>query len=96
MDVMRSEWRPHEVGDDRGDVCRRDHLRGGRFGNDQVSCRTWNVTSASFRIGWWAIEGCNGISHHAAMRLLTAGEEVADVPPKFVGSSPSVRDRPGR
>jgi transposase len=31
----------------------------------------------------WAIEGCNGIGHHVAMRLLAAGEEVVDVPPKL-------------
>ncbi len=31
----------------------------------------------------WAIEGCNGIGHHIAMRLLAAGEEVIDVPPKL-------------
>jgi len=31
----------------------------------------------------WAVEGCNGIGHHVAMRLLTVGEEVVDVPPKF-------------
>ncbi len=31
----------------------------------------------------WAVEGCNGIGHHVAMRLLAVGEEVVDVPPKF-------------
>lgn len=31
----------------------------------------------------WAVEGCNGIGHHVAMRLLRAGEEVLDVPPKL-------------
>lgn len=31
----------------------------------------------------WAVEGCNGIGHHVAMRLLQAGEEVIDVPPKL-------------
>ena len=31
----------------------------------------------------WAIEGCNGIGHHVAMRLLAVGEEVVDVPPKL-------------
>ncbi len=30
-----------------------------------------------------AIEGCNGIGHHVAMRLLAVGEEVIDVPPKL-------------
>ena len=31
----------------------------------------------------WAVEGCNGIGHHIAMRLLAAGEQVIDVPPKM-------------
>jgi transposase len=30
----------------------------------------------------WAVEGCNGIGHHIA-RLLAAGEQVLDVPPKL-------------
>ena len=31
----------------------------------------------------WAVEGCNGIGHHVAMRLLAGGEQVVDVPPKL-------------
>lgn len=31
----------------------------------------------------WAVEGCNGIGHHIAMRLLAEGEDVVDVPPKL-------------
>jgi len=31
----------------------------------------------------WAVEGCNGIGHHIAMRLLAGGEQVLDVPPKL-------------
>lgn len=31
----------------------------------------------------WAVEGCSGIGHHVATRLLEAGEEVVDVPPKL-------------
>jgi hypothetical protein len=31
----------------------------------------------------WAIEGCNGIGRHIAMRLLADGETVIDVPPKL-------------
>jgi transposase len=30
-----------------------------------------------------AVEGCNGIGHHIAMRLLAVGEQVVDVPPKL-------------
>ena len=31
----------------------------------------------------WAIEGCSGIGHHVAMRLLADDEQVVDVPPKL-------------
>jgi transposase len=31
----------------------------------------------------WAVEGCNGIGHHVAVRLLAASEQVVDVPPKL-------------
>jgi transposase len=31
----------------------------------------------------WAVEGCNGIGHHIAVRLLAVGEQVIDVPPKM-------------
>ena len=31
----------------------------------------------------WAIEGCQGIGRHIAARLVAAGEQVVDVPPKL-------------
>jgi hypothetical protein len=31
----------------------------------------------------WAIEGCAGIGHHVAQRLVADGETVLDVPPKL-------------
>ena len=31
----------------------------------------------------WAIEGCNGIGRHVAMRLMADGQDVVDVPPKL-------------
>ena len=31
----------------------------------------------------WAVEGCNGIGRHVALRLLADGQEVVDVPPKL-------------
>jgi len=31
----------------------------------------------------WAIEGCNGIGRHVAMRLAADGQAVIDVPPKL-------------
>ena len=31
----------------------------------------------------WAVEGCSGIGHHVASRLVMTGETVVDVPPKL-------------
>lgn len=31
----------------------------------------------------WAVEGCNRIGHHLAIRLLAGSEQVLDVPPKL-------------
>ena len=31
----------------------------------------------------WALEGCNGVGRHIALRLLADGEQVIDVPPKL-------------
>ena len=58
-------------------------LGGGRFATDAegFAAMTRYVSRFSDRV--WAIEGCNGIGHHIAMRLLAAGEEVIDVPPKL-------------
>jgi transposase len=60
---------------------------GGRFGTDQsgFAAITDYVNrirpAAADRV--WAVEGCNGIGHHVAVRLLAAGEQVLDVPPKL-------------
>jgi hypothetical protein len=65
---------------------------GGRFGTDEAgfAAMTGYVSQLQpdrdRRV--WAVEGCNGIGHHIAMRLLAAGEQVVDVPPK-----PSARAR---
>ncbi|WP_281289833.1 IS110 family transposase [Nocardioides rubriscoriae] len=58
-------------------------LGGGRFGTDPAGFTSMldYVTRWPDRV--WAIEGCNGIGHHIAMRLLAAGEQVIDVPPKL-------------
>ena len=42
----------------------------------------------------WAIEGCSGIGRHIAHRLLAAGEEIIDVPPKL-SAEVGFRDRAG-
>jgi len=58
-------------------------LDGGRFGTDVAGF----ASMAEFVKRWpdrvWAIEGCNGIGRHVAMRLLADGEEVVDVPPRM-------------
>lgn len=35
----------------------------------------------------WAVEGCNRIGHHLAIRLLAVSEQVLDVPPKLSASA---------
>ena len=58
-------------------------LGGRRFGTDVDGFKAM----AEFVKQWpdrvWAIEGCNGIGRHVAMRLLADGEEVVDVPPRL-------------
>jgi transposase len=62
-------------------------LGGGRFGTDEAGfaamMRYVNDLQPVIEDRVWAIEGCNGIGHHVAMRLLAAGEQVIDVPPKL-------------
>jgi transposase len=60
---------------------------GGRFGTDEVGFAAMtdyvNRLRPAVADRVWAVEGCNGIGHHVAMRLLAAGEQVVDVPPKL-------------
>jgi transposase len=62
-------------------------IGGGRFGTDgagfaaMTDCVNRLRPADEDRV--WAVEGCNGIGHHVAMRLLAAGEQVVDVPPKM-------------
>ena len=58
-------------------------LGGGRFATDAAGFRRVETLRQAVPDRVWAIEGCNGIGHHIAMRLLAAGEEVIDVPPKL-------------
>jgi len=58
-------------------------LGGGRFATDADGFAAMARYVSRFGERVWAIEGCNGIGHHIAMRLLAAGEEVIDVPPKL-------------
>jgi transposase len=62
-------------------------LGGGRSGTDEAGFAAmadyvnWLRPAVEDRV--WAVEGCNGIGHHVAVRLLAAGEQVIDVPPKL-------------
>jgi transposase len=58
-------------------------LGGGRYATDVAGFAALRRYVSRFPDRVWAIEGCNGIGHHVAMRLLAAGEEVIDVPPKL-------------
>ena len=58
-------------------------LGGGRFGTDGAGFAAMRRYVSQFRDRVWAIEGCNGIGHHVAMRLLAEGEDIVDVPPKL-------------
>jgi transposase len=54
-----------------------------RFGTDEAGFSAMRRYVSRFPERVWAIEGCSGIGHHVAMRLLATGEEVLDVPPKL-------------
>ena len=60
---------------------------GGRYATDEAGfgAMVRYVNGIRPRVGdrVWAVEGCAGIGHHIAMRLLAAGEQVIDVPPKL-------------
>src|SRR6476659_11317325 len=56
---------------------------GGRFATDRVGYQALLRYARRWPDRVWAIEGCGGIGHHVAMRLLADAEEVVDVPPKL-------------
>ena len=58
-------------------------LDGGRFTTDIAGYRAMLAFAKRFDQRTWAIEGCNGIGHHLAVRLVADGESVVDVPPKL-------------
>jgi transposase len=58
-------------------------LGGGRYDTDEAGFAAMRRYVSQFPHRVWAIEGCSGIGHHVAVRLLAAGEEVVDVPPKL-------------
>jgi transposase len=56
---------------------------GGRYGTDAAGYRAMLAEVKGWPQRTWAIEGCQGIGRHIANRLLAAGEDVVDVPPKL-------------
>ena len=58
-------------------------LGGGRFGTDVDGFTAMTEYVKRWPDWVWAIEGCAGIGRHVAMRLIAAGQDVVDVPPKL-------------
>jgi transposase len=58
-------------------------LGGGRYATDEAGFAAMRADVRRFANRVWAIEGCRGIGRHVAQRLLAAGEEIVDVPPKL-------------
>ena len=56
---------------------------GGRFATDRAGYQALLRYARQWPHRVWAIEGCSGIGHHVAMRLLADDETVVDVPPSF-------------
>ncbi len=55
----------------------------GRYDTDEAGFTALLEAARSWPVRVWAVEGCNGIGRHVATRLVTAGEQVVDVPPKL-------------
>ena len=58
-------------------------LGGGRFTTDPAGFKEMREYVRAWPDHVWAIEGCNGIGRHVALRLLAGEEKVVDVPPKL-------------
>jgi len=58
-------------------------LGGGRFATDRQGFQQMLACAKAWPNRVWAIEGCSGIGHHVAVRLVGFGDEVVDVPPKL-------------
>jgi transposase len=56
---------------------------GGRFGTDADGYRQLISYAKQWPGRVWAVEGCQGIGRHVALRLIGDGEQVVDVPPKL-------------
>ncbi len=58
-------------------------IGGGRYGTDTAGYRAMLAEVRRWLERTWAVEGCQGIGRHIASRLLAAGEQVVDVPPRL-------------
>ncbi len=58
-------------------------LGGGRYATDEPGFTALLRDAQRWPERVWAVEGCSGIGHHVATRLLAQGEQVVDVPPKL-------------
>jgi transposase len=56
---------------------------GGRYGTDAAGYAAMLAGVRRWPERIWAIEGCRGVGRHIASRLVAAGEQVVDVPPKL-------------
>ena len=63
--------------------CDESIFDGGRYATDEAGFAAMRRDVAGFGDRVWAIEGCRGIGRHVAQRLLAAGEQIVDVPPKL-------------
>jgi hypothetical protein len=55
----------------------------GRYGTHASGYRAMVRAVRPWPERTWAIEGCQGIGRHIALRLVADGEQVVDVPPKL-------------
>ncbi len=55
----------------------------GRYATDEAGFAAILGQAKTWPVRVWAVEGCNGIGRHVATRLVAAGEQVLDVPPKL-------------
>src|SRR6478672_11313203 len=56
---------------------------GGRFDTDPAGYDAMLEVARAWPKRVWAVEGCNGIGRHVALRLLADGEQVIDAPPRL-------------
>jgi hypothetical protein len=70
-------------------------LGGGRFDTDAQGYRSLLRYAKQWPERTWAIEGCQGIGKHVAMRLIADEEAVVDVSTEDVRAGSDVRHRAG-